>query len=152
MLVVGLAVSGVAYGVEARGGVEGAVWMGSWGLGAALVFGWVVWGAAEGFGGVVGNVLSAGPVRYIGTISYGIYLLHDFAWMGLTKIGFDPGVLRTSQGLLPMLSATLLMAAGMWHLWERPINALKRWVPYASAVRGREGRGVGVEAVAPAVG
>lgn len=130
MVVAGLLVLGVAYGVEARSGPMNAAWMGCWGLGGALVFGWVVSHAAAGFGGPVGTLLSAGPVRYIGRISYGIYLLHNFAWMGLLKIGFDPVVLRSPRGLLPMLAATLLMAAAMWHLYERPISRLKRWVPY----------------------
>jgi peptidoglycan/LPS O-acetylase OafA/YrhL len=76
-------------------------------------------------------------------ISYGIYLLHDFAWMALQKIGFDPVVLRSSQGLLPMLAATLLMAAAMWHLYERPISRLKRWVPYVERPGRKAGGGVG---------
>jgi peptidoglycan/LPS O-acetylase OafA/YrhL len=125
----GLILLVTAYAVE---GMDGSmpVRMACWGLGGALVFGWVVWRAVGGFGGAVGEMLSAGPVRYVGRISYGIYLLHGFAWIALTAIGFDPHVLRGAGGLLPMLAATLLMAAGMWHLYERPINGLKRWVPY----------------------
>jgi peptidoglycan/LPS O-acetylase OafA/YrhL len=142
MLGVGLLVLGVAYGVDVRSGPMNAVWMGCWGLGVALVFGWVVWRAATGFGGPVGAVLSAGPVRYIGMISYGIYLLHDFAWMALLKIGFNPVVLRSSRGLVPMLAATLLMAGAMWHLYERPISGLKRWVPYVRGPGRRQGAGL----------
>jgi peptidoglycan/LPS O-acetylase OafA/YrhL len=132
LLVGGVVVLGAAYLVDVRSGV----WMGCWGLGAAMVFGWVVLRAAGGIGGVVGGVLAAGPVRYVGMISYGIYLLHNFAWIGLQRIGFDPEVLRSSGGLVPMVAATLLMAAGMWHLVERPISSLKRWVPYVG-VAGR---------------
>jgi peptidoglycan/LPS O-acetylase OafA/YrhL len=101
----------------------------------AAVFGWVVLRAAEGFGGLSGRVLAAAPVVYIGRISYGVYLAHGFA-------GAMAATLFTAFGLawpiaepwrLLVLCSLTLGAAGLsWHLMERPINAMKRLVPYGS--------------------
>jgi peptidoglycan/LPS O-acetylase OafA/YrhL len=57
------------------------------------------------------------PVRYLGEISYGIYLWHPFALE----------VLRESLGITPLqalgitLGVTILMAATSWQFFEKPI-------------------------------
>jgi peptidoglycan/LPS O-acetylase OafA/YrhL len=102
----------------------------------------VVDGAGRGFGGTTGRVLGAAPLRYLGRISYGVYVQHTFVRTLLLGVGALPGLaplgawLRaTSQHPLrwaPFATATVLLTAtASWYLFERPINVLKDRFPYA---------------------
>lgn len=95
----------------------------------ALAFAWVVRRAATGFGGSTGRALAWGPLAYLGSISYGIYLIHHMLPMRLP--GYGP--LRT----LVVLAVTIPLAAASFHLFESPLNRLKRRFPYVgrAAVR-----------------
>ncbi len=110
----------------------------------ALFFVWLVNGAASGFPGIVGKFLQLRPIAYIGKISYGIYVYHLF--MG----SLVPTVLAQSNidfSLLPgwlqfglLAGVTIGVAAISWHLFEGPLNALKRHFAYAEPNEGRERR------------
>ena len=97
----------------------------------SIVFGWLVLGAADGFGGVAGRVLSAAPVVYIGKISYGIYLVHGFAGEILLGVGIYSRDIPEPFRFLVLSGLTTAIAALSWHLMEAPINHLKRHFPYA---------------------
>jgi peptidoglycan/LPS O-acetylase OafA/YrhL len=97
----------------------------------ALVFGWLVFGAATGFDGRAGRILSARPLVYIGRISYGIYLAHGFAGEILAAFGISSRTIPEPWRLLILASLTVGVAALSWHVLERPMNQLKRHFPYA---------------------
>jgi peptidoglycan/LPS O-acetylase OafA/YrhL len=104
----------------------------------AVVFGWIVWRAAHGFSGAAGRVLSAAPVLYIGRISYGVYLAHGFAGAIATALFARFGYawpIPEPWRFIVLCTVTVATAALSWHLMERPINALKRRVPYATDKR-----------------
>ena len=101
----------------------------------AVVFTWLVMRAADGFGGLAGRVLSAAPVVYTGRISYGIYLVHGFAGDLLAGVGVNSRALPEPWRFLILCTLTFGIAAISWHAIERPINALKRRVPYTLATR-----------------
>lgn len=72
------------------------------------------------------------PLVYIGTISYGVYILHNFMHR------LAPGLLRRVYGqnyfdselahVTYMVALSLLVAALSWHLFEKPIQRLgARW-------------------------
>lgn len=92
---------------------------------------WFVNKASEGFSGVVGRFLEWGPVLFIGKISYGLYVYHNFV-PSLTKqlfmrVGFP---LPTSNvGIFGLYTCISLVVATLsWHLIEKPILTLKdRW-------------------------
>jgi peptidoglycan/LPS O-acetylase OafA/YrhL len=69
-------------------------------------------------GTIVERVLSWGPAVYIGQISYGIYLFHLPAAFWAEANGEH---IRFVTALI-----TLPMAMMSWHLFEKPINGLKR--------------------------
>ena len=107
-------------------------------LAVSLVFAWVVHGAAQGFSGPVGRLLEAGAVVYVGKISYGIYIFHNFmpvlvprlfARLGLAY----PDPSEAARQFLTLLACTLVVATLSWHLFEAPINRLKRYFPYSPA-------------------
>jgi peptidoglycan/LPS O-acetylase OafA/YrhL len=90
---------------------------------AAMFFMWVVARAARGFGGVVGALLNNAALRYIGAISYGIYLLHLFMPFWLSKAGVH---LPLWQFYWVASATTISLAALSWHFLERPIMRLGR--------------------------
>lgn len=57
------------------------------------------------------------PLRYLGTISYGIYLWH---WPVLVMLR-NAGVTRPEDGLILTAAISLSLAAMSWHFFEKPI-------------------------------
>jgi len=82
--------------------------------------------------GPLGTVLSVRPLRWIGTISYGIYLWHWPIFVYLNRA-------RTGLSTLPLdlarLGLTLAVATASYYLVERPIRQrrLKGWPRLALA-------------------
>lgn len=73
---------------------------------------------------------SWGPIAYLGKISYGLYIFH------LPCLVLAAALLAhyTRHGTaLPALAATIALSMLSWHLYESPINNLKRFFPYAKA-------------------
>jgi len=62
------------------------------------------------------------PLRWLGEVSYSVYLMHPFAWLIIQPLLGPqlPAPLR----LLCGLGATFVLAALTWRLVERPCNAL----------------------------
>jgi peptidoglycan/LPS O-acetylase OafA/YrhL len=108
-------------------------WLGSLGhTFLVLVFGWLVFGAAKGFGGPLGWLLDSAALRFLGRISYGLYVFHHF-FTGLdVRRFFDslglPAAWADYIGVqvLCRFTLTLLLAATSWYLYEKPLNNLKR--------------------------
>jgi len=80
--------------------------------------------AVRNSGWAVGRFLQWEPLRYIGKISYGAYLYHNFLRLIPLEIE-DPYVKFL---LLSILS--LGLASLSWHMLEEPLNRLKRHFPY----------------------
>lgn len=94
----------------------------------ALVFCWLVYGAAQGFRGPAGMLLEWRPLQFLGKISYGVYVYHIFT---LPVIAFllKPFAIKLSRlglaGALGSAALTLLIAGVSWRYLESPINRLK---------------------------
>ncbi len=97
--------------------------------------------AGRGLGGLAGRVLGAAPLRYVGRISYGIYVQHTFVRSLLLGVGALPGCAALGAWLrasaqdplrwAPFATGTVLLTAtASWYLLERPLNALKERFPY----------------------
>jgi peptidoglycan/LPS O-acetylase OafA/YrhL len=100
----------------------------------SLVFAGLVLQSARGWPGPVGRALAWGPLTYLGRISYGVYVVHLFTpglvrW-ALARAGLPypetPGLVQFTI----LTAATIALAAASWHLFERPLNDLKRHFPY----------------------
>ena len=105
----------------------------------ALGFAALVSKSAEGFTGCVGSLLRWSVLRYIGRISYGMYLYHFLALLIIARVCKKLGTGFPEAGVNRFVVAgilTVLMAALSWHLFERPINQLKRLFPYREAGTG----------------
>jgi peptidoglycan/LPS O-acetylase OafA/YrhL len=102
---------------------------------AALVFFGLVDFVARGSRGNLGRLLEARPIVYVGTISYGVYLYHNFISSLLADgnmFGISFGFPRDGGTLqfLYALSVTLALATASWYALERPLNRLKKYFTY----------------------
>jgi peptidoglycan/LPS O-acetylase OafA/YrhL len=70
------------------------------------------------------------PIRYLGRISYGLYLIHLFMWPLLDWLSVRSPLIRDLPPFAARLGLTVLLAAAMWHCVEAPILRLKARFPY----------------------
>jgi peptidoglycan/LPS O-acetylase OafA/YrhL len=102
-------------------------------LGSALFFGWLVVHATVGFSGIFGTILASKPMVYTGTISYGLYVVHNFVPHTLQLL-FGSDVWSTVTPLAKVvfnMVGTFIIASLSWHFFEGPINRLKKHFPYS---------------------
>jgi peptidoglycan/LPS O-acetylase OafA/YrhL len=92
----------------------------------AAFFVWLVARAARGFRGPAGRLLEWRPILYLGKISYGIYLIHNFSvpLLGLVfpRLALAPSV---SQAAIAV-PTTIGLAALSWRFLEKPFNRMKQ--------------------------
>ena len=72
-------------------------------------------------------------MRYIGRISYGMYLYHFLAVLIIARVCKKLGIGFPQAGVNRLVVAGILtvgMAVLSWHFFEGPINRLKRFFPY----------------------
>ena len=106
-----------------------------------LFYGWVVWTAARGFPGIIGKVLSWGPLVYLGKISYGLYVFHLLTGSLLplvTRLFQVPSSVAMNMTFRVTVQAVLTIGLAMasWHAFEKPLNDLKRFFPYSGGTPG----------------
>jgi peptidoglycan/LPS O-acetylase OafA/YrhL len=98
-------------------------------VGVAFVCCWLVFRGTGGFTGIVGRLLSLRVIRYIGKVSYGVYVYHPlvpgtFTFLaGTINFSFSQ---FTITGFFLCTFGTLLLSSLSWHFVEKPINDLKR--------------------------
>jgi peptidoglycan/LPS O-acetylase OafA/YrhL len=95
-------------------------------FGFGLIALFLVHRGAIGFRGIVGRFLSWPPLVYLGTISYGLYVYHGFMGNAMGMHFWPNGPVK----LAAYLATTVPAAVLSWHLYEKPINDLKRFLPY----------------------
>jgi peptidoglycan/LPS O-acetylase OafA/YrhL len=129
LLWTGLPLFCVAVGLRAIG-IGSTNWMILELSAETLLCGWVVLHAAQGFQGQIGRFLGSAPLVYLGQISYGLYLLHKPIPSILRAYGIDTAEIPTGIAFLIYTVLAILAASLSWHLFEGPINRLKRNFPY----------------------
>lgn len=80
-------------------------------------------------------------MNYLGKISYGLYVIHNFAVSICTSLilrfGSPDWLVRLYNipvvRILAFAGVTVGLAAYSWHRFEKPINNLKRKFPYPVA-------------------
>jgi peptidoglycan/LPS O-acetylase OafA/YrhL len=97
----------------------------------AIFFAYAVGEATKPMPGDYGAILRLRWLGYLGTISYGVYVLHMFTpllWNQARQ--WIPWVT-----IPPAYACIFLSIAGgaiTWHLFEKPIQSLKRYMPYST--------------------
>lgn len=92
-------------------------------MNAACAAGLISWALRDGH---FARVLSWRPLRYIGEVSYGIYLYHALCFIAVTYlVHFHRTVAGGLEQIAVVSAASLGVAAGSYHLFEQPILKLK---------------------------
>jgi peptidoglycan/LPS O-acetylase OafA/YrhL len=101
-------------------------------LGVALTGVWLIGTAAVGFSGLPGRILQSAPLVYLGMISYGLYMYHNFVPPVMKRVLAALGIAEhRNRVLIPLyVLSTIAVASISWFLLERPLNNLKRHFPY----------------------
>jgi peptidoglycan/LPS O-acetylase OafA/YrhL len=108
---------------------------------ASLIFMWLVSSAATGFTGSARAVLELRPLVYLGKITYGIYVYHYLVPLPLLALFSWFGIPYRVPSLTNFVLSTLLtvaVASLSWHLFELPINNLKRRFEYSPVAGGMQ--------------
>jgi peptidoglycan/LPS O-acetylase OafA/YrhL len=104
----------------------------------AFVLGALVLATSNGIAGPFGRVLSARPIVYLGTISYGIYIFHILVPTAYNAAARHWNSLPDAHHGFVYFCVTSLMTIAVamlsWELLERPISGLKRFFPYSLQV------------------
>ena len=104
-------------------------------IGTCLVGSWLIVRAATVGSGAIAAMLNWPPLRYLGTISYGIYVWHMAAAIVLSIIYRRLHLAKFGPNgeLLGITALAIVMASASWWLYERPINELKAVLPLSLA-------------------
>jgi peptidoglycan/LPS O-acetylase OafA/YrhL len=134
MLTVGLIVYSVPF-----------LFKGAWAFGVmfrefagSMVFAWIIYRAARGFGGVAGAILETGLLRHLGKISYGVYVYHMFSLPVLASLLDRGGIPFRQAGMVGFVAATaftLALSLLSWRWFESPLNTLKERATRTSRTR-----------------
>jgi peptidoglycan/LPS O-acetylase OafA/YrhL len=97
----------------------------------ALIFGALVLRASFGMPGFAGRLLGNWLVRWLGTVSYGLYLIHPFVpdlyLHMLSVMNLPAGRWGVYYLRIPLMTMMLLgLTAASFYLWERPIRSYRR--------------------------
>ena len=98
----------------------------------AFAFTWLVHRGILGVPGLAGRALAWGPLRWLGRVSYGVYVYHPFVLAALPAATAALGVAAPSGVLrfAVLTAVTLLVSAVSWYAIEEPINAYRRHFPF----------------------
>ena len=83
---------------------------------------WLIGRATFGFKGITGFILDSSPLRYIGKISYAIYLFHPFVPVLLSRFKYPE---NENFRFALYAAVTMGLASGSWYLFESRILKLK---------------------------
>ena len=103
-------------------------------LGISLLFVVLIDKASRGFKGKAKAVLECAPVLYVGRISYGLYVYHNFMLAVVVYFYYFYGV-APNYRLVAVFATilTFLAAVVSWHLVERPLIKLKNVITFDSS-------------------
>ncbi len=100
------------------------------GLWFPLLAVWIVERASAGIRGPIGRVLEWRPLAFVGTISFGVYLMHRFVMAAMFE-GNDklelglPTPARGPKRFLFVAVVSIVAGTVSWFVVERPMNALR---------------------------
>jgi len=98
-----------------------------------VVFACMVYFASKGITGWPALFLNDRRAQYLGVISYGIYLYHQFIIEGWVKANSALGLPEMKWGIrftLCIAIVSIAVAALSWRVFEKPINDLRHRFQY----------------------
>jgi peptidoglycan/LPS O-acetylase OafA/YrhL len=113
------------------------LWAATMLLAVSAIFVWVINTAATGYKGWIARILENPALLYIGKISYAIYLFHNFMPAIIPRVFSSVGIPyptgdgATIKQFCILALCTVSCAALSWHLFEGPLNGLKKYYRYS---------------------
>jgi peptidoglycan/LPS O-acetylase OafA/YrhL len=100
-----------------------------------VFYAWLVLQAAIGIKGRIGRLFDNPGLQYVGRISYGLYLVHN--WMPEIVARYAGPLPKYQAGAIVLVS-TFAICILSWHFFERPILGLKRFFRLPAKAKARE--------------
>ncbi|MGH8593899.1 MAG: acyltransferase family protein [Gammaproteobacteria bacterium] len=98
----------------------------------AMAMGFFIWGLwSIDDRHVLARILTRKPFVYFGAMSYTLYLVHLLALDIYQRFPIDLPFSDHTDAVVGSFVLSLVMAMSIWHLFEKPIYSLKRYLPYA---------------------
>jgi peptidoglycan/LPS O-acetylase OafA/YrhL len=110
------------------------------GVAVAAASGLLILKACKGINGWIGKLLNLRIVIYLGKISYGLYVYHNFMpWLLRCLNGTEtayplpiphfniPWTQKPAPALATEFTMLVVIASISWYLFEKPINDLKKY-------------------------
>ena len=89
---------------------------------------WLMIRFHENRAGLLGLAAGSRPVAYLGRISYGIYIYHNFVWLIVVQQwipeAYPEFAVHSFGGVLAFASLTIALASLSWHFLELPLMRL----------------------------
>ncbi|MDQ3019865.1 MAG: acyltransferase [Bacteroidota bacterium] len=95
----------------------------------SLICMFIIHKAITGFSGVTGKILENPVIMFLGRISYGLYLYHNFIPMIYSSLGL-PALHNIYVNFMLQMSILVIISMLSWYLIEKPINSLKKYFSY----------------------
>ncbi|MCI0733279.1 MAG: acyltransferase [Methylococcaceae bacterium] len=100
----------------------------------ALAMGFFIWGLwSLDDRHWVARALSWKPLVYFGAMSYTLYLVHLLALDVFSSTGIELPFSTQTDRIVGAFITTLFMGIAIWHLVEKPVYSLRRYLPYAKS-------------------
>jgi peptidoglycan/LPS O-acetylase OafA/YrhL len=90
----------------------------------------IVFGLWRTVNPIILGIFTLAPLVYLGRISYGLYIFHNFSWTIRSWLLERIPQLSIIDPCICYFLITLILAVLSWHLLETPMNRLKRLFPY----------------------
>ncbi len=98
----------------------------------AISMGFFVWGLwAIDDSHIVARTLSFKPFVYFGSMSYTLYLVHLVSIDLFKAMDIELPFSQQTNIVVGGFILSLLMAMAIWHLFEKPMYSLRRYLPYS---------------------
>lgn len=98
----------------------------------AMAMGFFIWGLwSINDSHLLARILTQRPFVYFGAMSYTLYLVHLLALDCYRRIPIDLLFSSHTDAVVGSFVLSLVMAMTIWHLFEKPIYSLKRYLPYS---------------------
>jgi len=94
-----------------------------------VIFLFIISRASIGFKGILKRILENKMLMYLGRISYGLYLYHNFIPVIYYKLGLPP-ITNPYGKFFVWFTLLVVVSSISWFLVEKPINGLKKYFKY----------------------
>lgn len=95
----------------------------------SVICAFIIYGAINGYRGLAGRILDNTVLIFLGKISYGLYLYHNFIPLIYKAIGI-PALSNLYLNFIVKICMLILISTVSWYMIEKPMNRLKKYFSY----------------------